>query len=187
MQSARIIALVGMAGSGKTICAMHLQSLGYYQYRFGSIVVEEVVRRGLTVNPQHERSVREELRERHGMDAMATLALPQLRQALHDHTCIVIDGLYSFAEYKTLQRELDEGLIVVAIYAERALRYARLTERAERPLTLTEARDRDYQEIERIEKGGPIAIADYTLLNNGAADHLLHQLDALLERLSFQP
>lgn len=185
MQRARVLALVGMAGSGKTVCAMHLKSLGYYQFRFGSIVVDEVARRGLPINPTNERAVREELRERHGMDVMATLALQHLRAALTDHDCIVIDGLYSFAEYKMLQREFDQGMLVVAVYAERALRYARLAERAERPLTEAEARDRDYQEIERIEKGGPIAIADYTLLNNTTSAALLHDLDGLLTRINF--
>ncbi|MBA3873898.1 MAG: hypothetical protein H0X30_32600, partial [Anaerolineae bacterium] len=46
---------------------------------------------------------------------------------------------------------------------------------------------RDYQEIERLEKGGPIAIADYTLLNNGESDELLKSLDALVNKLGLQP
>jgi dephospho-CoA kinase len=34
-----------------------------------------------------------------------------------------------------------------------------------RPLTPDEAKKRDYSEIENIEKGGPIAMADYTIIN----------------------
>jgi dephospho-CoA kinase len=183
----RVLALVGMAGSGKTVCAQHLEQRGFPQFRFGSLVVDEVTRRGQPINPENERIVREEFRERYGMDAMAQLALPRLRAMLAERPCIVIDGLYSFSEYKTLQRDLSEQLIVVAVVADRALRYARLAQRPERPLTAAQALERDYQEIERIEKGGPIAIADYTLLNNGGVPELLAALDALLERLAFHP
>lgn len=183
----QVLALVGMAGSGKTVCAQHLERRGFPQFRFGSLVVDEVARRGQAITPENERVVREAFRAQYGMDAMAQLALPRLRTMLAEHLCIVIDGLYSFSEYKTLQRELSGQLIVVAIVAERALRYARLAQRPDRPLTAAQALERDYQEIERIEKGGPIAIADYTLLNNGSIAELLAQLDQLLERLNFRP
>lgn len=183
----RVLALVGMAGSGKTVCAQHLEQRGFPQFRFGSLVVDEVTRRGQPITPENERVVREEFRARYGMDAMARLALPRLQTMLAERPCIVIDGLYSFSEYKTLQRDLSEQLIVVAVVADRALRYARLAQRPERPLTAAQALERDYQEIERIEKGGPIAIADYTLLNNGGVLELLAALDALLDRLAFHP
>jgi dephospho-CoA kinase len=176
-----------MPGAGKSLCARHLEAKGYFQYRFGSIVVDEVSRRGLLLTPENERIVREEFRAKEGMDAIARRALPILKQALQRQNCIVIDGLYSWSEYKTLRGELGGELTVVAVISERGLRYARLSERVERPLTLEEAERRDYLEIERLEKGGPIALADYTLLNNGAPDELLASLDALIERLDFRP
>ncbi|MCA9888768.1 MAG: AAA family ATPase, partial [Anaerolineae bacterium] len=151
------LALVGMPGAGKTLCAMHLQERGFFQFRFGSIVVDEVARRGLPLNPNNERIIREEFRAQDGMDAIAKRALPLLKQALGTHKSIIIDGLYSFAEYKTLKKELGEDMIVVAITAPRNQRYARLAERRERPLTRAEAQERDFREIEKIEKGGPIA------------------------------
>src|SRR5215207_6772531 len=99
----RALALVGMPGAGKSLCARHLEAKGYFQYRFGSIVVDEVSRRGLPLNPENERIVREEFRAKEGMDAIARRALPILRQALQRQNCIVIDGLYSWSEYKTLR------------------------------------------------------------------------------------
>lgn len=185
--SQRALALVGMPGAGKSLCASHLQAKGYFQYRFGSIVVDEVARRGWVLTPEHERIVREEFRANEGMDAIARRALPILRQALERQNCIVIDGLYSWSEYKTLRAEFGGELTVVAIVSERALRYARLNERPERPLTAQEAERRDTQEIENLEKGGPIALADYTLLNNVSPDQLLKSLDALIDKLDFRP
>ncbi len=183
----RALALVGMPGAGKSLCARHLEAKGYFQFRFGSIVVDEVARRGWVLTPEHERIVREEFRANEGMDAIAKRALPILKQALERQNCIIIDGLYSWSEYKTLQSDLGGDLFVVAIVSERGLRYTQLADRPERPLTAAEAERRDYQEIENLEKGGPIALADYTLLNNDAPDVLLAALDGLIARLDFEP
>jgi dephospho-CoA kinase len=181
------LALVGMPGAGKTLCASHLKERGFFQYRFGSIIVNEVIRRGWPVTPENERIVREEIRANEGMDAIARRALPLLREALKQHNSVVIDGLYGFGEYKMLRRELGADMVVVAIVSSRPLRYQRLTTRAERPLTIEEAQARDYQEIEKLEKGGPIALADYTLLNNGDPVELLSALNALTDQLNFMP
>ena len=186
-EMSRALALVGMPGAGKTLCARHLELRGFFQYRFGSIVVDEVLRRGLVINPENERVVREEFRNNEGMDAIARRALPHLKAAFASHSSIIIDGLYSFSEYKFLSPELGASMVVVAIVSNRALRYQRLVSRADRPLTVQEAEIRDYQEIERLEKGGPIAIADYTLLNNGEPDALLKSLDTLVDTLGLRP
>ncbi len=183
----RAIALVGMPGAGKTVCADHLKRLGFFTLRFGAVVVDEARRRGWAVNPANERIVREELRARHGMAAMALISLPKLRAALSHHGCIVIDGLYSFSEYKLLVDELGAPLVLIAVAAPRHLRYQRLATRAERPLTAREANERDFQEIEKLEKGGPIAIADYTLVNDDSPAHLLARLDSLIEGLDSAP
>lgn len=185
--SPRALALVGMPGAGKTLCAKHLEAQGYFQFRFGGIVVNEVVNRGWPINPENERIVREEFRANEGMDAIARRALPHLKTALETHQCIAIDGLYSFSEYKTLHQELGGDMIVVAIISSRSLRYQRLASRTERPLTSEEAETRDYQEIEKLEKGGPIAIADYTLLNDHEPEQLLQALDSLINQLGFKP
>jgi dephospho-CoA kinase len=183
----RALALVGMPGAGKTLCAKHLEARGFFQFRFGGIIVDEVVRRGWQVKPENERIVREELRQNGGMDAIAHLALPRLQEALEASPNIIIDGLYSWSEYKTLQEKLGAQIIVVAVFAPRHMRYARLTERPIRPLTIEEASQRDWQEIENLEKGGPIAIADYTLINDTHPQDLLNRLDTLLADLAFSP
>ncbi|MDE2776174.1 MAG: AAA family ATPase [Chloroflexota bacterium] len=181
------LALVGMPGAGKTVCAEHLRGRGYFTLRFGAVVVNEVKRRGWEVNPANERIAREELRARHGMAAMAIISLPKLREALSRHRGIIIDGLYSLSEYKLLMDELGAPLTLVAIAAPRQRRYQRLSARPVRPLTPLEARERDLREIEKLEKGGPIAMADYTLINDGAPAELLQKLNALLDSIGFAP
>lgn len=183
----RALALVGMPGSGKTLCAKHLERRGFFQFRFGSIVTDEVSRRGQPITPENERVVREELRAHEGMAVMARRALPHLEAALKTHDDIIIDGLYSFSEYKLLRAELGAELVVVAIVCSRSLRHGRLTTRPDRPLTVAEAERRDYLEIERLEKGGPIAIADFFLSNDGRPQETLDQLDLLLDELDITP
>jgi dephospho-CoA kinase len=176
-----------MPGAGKSLCAKHLANLGFFQFRFGGIVTDEVLRRGLPLTPENERSVREEFRQHDGMDAIARRALPILKAELARRPTIVIDGLYSFSEYKLLRDEFGDGMIVVAVVTTRHLRYERLTQRPERPLTPQEAQQRDIAEIENLEKGGPIAIADYTLLNDSGTAELIAALDSLIEQLGLKP
>jgi dephospho-CoA kinase len=175
-----IIATVGMCGSGKSVAGEHLEQLGFAKVYFGGLTIDEVRRRGLEVNEKNERAVREELRRTHGMGAFALLSLPKIDALLSAGRRVLIDGLYSFSEYKILREKFGEGLLVVAVYTTRKLRYERLARRAVRPLTRAEAVSRDYSEIENIEKGGPIALADYTVNNDGTPETLVREFDRIL-------
>jgi len=177
-----ILAIVGMTGSGKSEVSGHLRSLGFPVIRFGQIVVDEIARRGWELNPKNERTVREELRVAEGMDVCARRSLPTIRKALEGSLLVVIDGLYSWSEYKTLRAELGENLILLLVYTSKEKRYHRLKVRPERPLTFQEAQERDITEIENVEKGGPIAFADYALLNDGTKAELFAGVDDLLRR-----
>lgn len=177
-----IIAAVGMPGSGKSVFSEELRKRNLPIVYFGGLVLKEVKSRGLAGTPENERLVREELRQRFGMDAMAQLALPQLR-TLDAGGHAGIDGLYSFSEYKTLQQEFGQRLVLVGIVAPRELRHRRLAEREVRPLSFAEAQSRDLAEIENLEKGGPIAIADHYLLNDGDLDRFIEDGNKLLDAL----
>ncbi|MCX7789186.1 MAG: hypothetical protein N2378_00970, partial [Chloroflexaceae bacterium] len=54
----------------------------------------------------------------------------------------------------------------------------------ERPLTPAEAEARDEREIEHIEKGGPIAMADQLIVNDGDLATLNARVDALFDQLT---
>lgn len=176
----RIIATVGMCGSGKSVVADYLERLGFYKVYFGGITLAEIKRRGLELNETNERMVREELRRIYGMAAFAILSLPTIEKGLQQGKRVLIDGLYSFSEYKALKDHFGEELLIIAVFTERLLRYKRLAARPVRPLTPEQALTRDISEIENLEKGGPIALADYTLLNNGLKTELFDQLKAVL-------
>lgn len=179
----KVIAFVGMPGSGKSIASEYFKNKEFYILYFGGLILEEVKRRGLEVNPRNEKTVREDLRRIHGMAACAYLSTPVIKEILSSQQNICIDGLYSFAEYKLLRDLLGDELAVVAIVCERKLRYSRLATREFRPLTALEAEQRDFSEIQNLEKGGPIAIADYSILNNSTEVEFINQLEQLKRRI----
>ena len=182
-----ILAIVGMTGSGKSEVSGHLRSLGFPVIRFGQVVVDEIARRGWELNPKNERTIREELRATEGMDVCARRSLPGIRQALEGSPLVVIDGLYSWTEYKTLNAAFGQNLVLLMVYTTKKTRYHRLNVRPERPLTFQEAQERDITEIENIEKGGPIAFADYVLLNDGTTVELTTDVNALLTHWGVRP
>jgi dephospho-CoA kinase len=174
-----LVVLVGMAGSGKSSVARHLEGKGWHVIRFGEITIREVEARGLPVNEANERAVREELRRTHGMDAYAKLSLAAILGILETGP-VAIDGMYSWAEHQFLRGQFGDQMTVVAIFTTRAVRYARLSERPERPLSAEEAEQRDLAEIGNLEKAGPIAMADYIVVNDGPEEHLFLAVDRLL-------
>jgi dephospho-CoA kinase len=174
-----IVALVGLCGSGKSEAAKYFEGKNYKRIYFGSLTMEELERRGLSINEKNERAVREELRKTHGMAAYAILSLPKIEDAIKNGFNVFIDGLYSWSEYKILKDKYPD-MAVIAIYTNPPLRLKRLSMRKVRPLTKEEASSRDTSEIENLEKGGPIAKADYTILNNGTIDELLLNMNRVL-------
>lgn len=170
----KVVALVGMPGSGKSEVAMIFTAGGYTSIRFGDVTDDEVKKRGLDLNEKNEKSVREEMRTLHGMAAYAVMNLPRIQAAL-ESSDVVLDGLYSWEEYKYLIDKLGKRLKIIAVWAPPGLRYARLQGRKVRPLSAEQARARDFAEIENVNKGGPIAMADYLINNDSTLESLTGQ------------
>ncbi|MDD5189616.1 MAG: AAA family ATPase [Dehalococcoidales bacterium] len=178
----KIVALVGMAGSGKSEVAREFEKAGYARIRFGDITDIELHKRGLPLTEANEVKVREQLRQEHGMAVYAKLNTPRIDAALQKSN-VVIDGLYSWEEYVLLKGVYGDKLKIVAVWSSPSTRYARLGKRPVRPLTPAEGAARDKAEIENINKGGPIAVADFTLNNEGCLAELLAQTKKVIERL----
>jgi dephospho-CoA kinase len=167
----KVIAIVGMTGSGKSEVAEILKQSGFFSIRFGDITDEEVKIQGLELTEENERLVREALRKEHGMDAYAKLNLPRIDTALKSKD-VVVDGLYSWEEYSLMRDYYGENFYVVAVYASPKTRYARLAKRSVRGRTEWESAGRDAAEIENSNKGGPIAMADFTIINESSQEAL---------------
>jgi len=167
----KVVSIVGMTGAGKSVVAKVFEDNGFTRIRFGDVTDEEIGKRGLELNEKNERYIRELLRKQHGMAAYAKLNLPRIDSALK-HSDVVVDGLYSWEEYIFLKTHYGKDFCIVAVWASPRTRYARLTGRSNRCLTLEEATSRDRAEVENLNKGGPIAMADFTIINESSLESL---------------
>ncbi len=178
----KVVSIVGMAGSGKSEVARLFQENGFTPVRFGDVTDEEINKRGLELNEENERHIRELLRKEHGMAAYARLNLPRIEEALK-RSDVVVDGLYSWEEYTFLKNRFEGDFLVVAVWASPRTRHSRLATRPSRSLTLKEAVSRDWEEIVDINKGGPIAMADFTILNESSLAGLRKEVKRIISRL----
>jgi dephospho-CoA kinase len=178
----KLIAIVGMPGAGKTVAADFFCSKNLPVLRFGDQTDISLKELGLPRNEKNERFVREKLRKDLGMAAMAMKIEPRILEAAKKNSMIILDGLYSWEEYIYLKRTFPE-IQLLCIYAPPKIRYERLGTRAVRPLTQSEAESRDIAEIENLNKGGPIAIADYCIVNDGDEMAFQTRLESLYKIL----
>lgn len=175
----KIVAVIGMCGSGKSEVVKYFVDKGYQKIYFGDVVLNEIESKGLDVNEVTERKVREELRDRYGMGAMAMKSIDKIR-GLYIKGNVVIESLYSWQEFKIIKNEFGERFKLLAVYTTKSLRYNRLKQREVRRLMYDDAMSRDVSEIEHLEKGGPIAFADFLVVNDSTLEDLYKQLEKIV-------
>ena len=178
----KVVSIVGMAGSGKSEVANIFENRGFMKVRFGEITDREIEKRGLELNEKNERYIRQQLRKEHGMSAYAMLSLSSIDKLLKSAD-VVVDGLYSWEEYRLLKSRYGDSLYVVAVWASPETRYERLTKRPVRPLTVEEAISRDIAEIEKSNKGGPIAMANFTIVNEASLEDMRKETQRVISAL----
>ena len=188
MGNEKIVAIVGMSGSGKSVIVDFLTSKGYPKVYFGGMIYKEMDKRGIARTPdgESEKRFREMIRETEGKDWVVKQVIAEARDLIAaGQKRIVLDGVYSWTEYKALKKEFQKSLTVIAVVADKKLRYDRVAVRRERPFDGVAIRERDRSEIENLEKGGPIAAADYYILNNGTRDDMKLRLEEILKEIQF--
>lgn len=170
-----------MAGSGKSTVREYFEKFGFENIHLGS--TEECIRRYGKTSEELERKVRLELRAEYEMAAMIIIAMPKIESLLNSGKRVVIDNLYSWSEYKYLKERFADDFLMIAVHAGTKTRHKRLKVRGVRPLIEAEAKSRDYSEIEELEKGGPIAMADFHIVNEGTADELFVSVQNVFDKI----
>ncbi len=185
-ENLKILAFVGLTGSGKTTAVEHFTKKGFPKVYFGGVIYKAMAEAGIERTADSERIFREKYREEHGKDVVANKIVEQIRElaAAGQHR-VIADGIYTWSEYKVMKHAFPGELNVVAIVSPRRTRYHRLANRVERSYTETEAYERDQSEIENLEKGGPIAIADHYIINDDSEEALYEKLESLAQELEF--
>lgn len=178
----KLIALVGMSGSGKSVVTDYLEKQEWTKIYFGGLVYGKMKEAGIEITPESQTIFRENLRKEHGMGVVAKLLLPKIQEAFKNGNTI-LDGLYSWDEFLILSKAFPNQLKLICIIADKDLRYSRVAVRKERPFNHEEIIHRDITEIENLAKGGPISYADYYILNNGTKEDVYKRLDEILNEI----
>lgn len=182
----KIVAFVGMPGSGKSTAVDYVTKKGYPKVYFGGVIYEAMREADIDITPESQATFREEIRAREGNDFVVKRIITQIQNLVEaGQKHIVADGLYSWTEYRALKHAFPGDLTVIAILAPKAVRHRRLSQRPDRPFTDQEATARDWAEIENLEKGGPIAIADHFIINDGNPEQFYEKIDEILEDIKF--
>ncbi len=179
----KIIAVVGMSGTGKSVVTDYLEEANWKKLYFGGITYKLMEEAGIERTPdgKSEKEFREKLRRDHGPECYAKFLEPDIRASLEEGN-VVLDGLYSWYEYKYLIERFPE-LKLVCVVTDKKIRYERVAIRKDRPFDREAIEYRDISEIENLAKGGPIAYADYYILNNGSVEDEVERLKEILEEV----
>ncbi len=186
MKDKKVIAIVGMAGSGKTEVVKKIQEkYSVPKVYFGEVTFDEIKKREIEVNYENERIVRESLRAEHGMGVYAKFSVPKIKKLLESSLVVLAESLYSWDEYKIMKKEFGDNFIVIAVYASPNTRFERLKKRIkERPIAdWQEFKTRDWTEIEGTQKGGPIAMADFMIINESTKENFQEKIIELFDKL----
>jgi dephospho-CoA kinase len=177
-----ILAIVGLPGCGKTEVVQYvLKKTNWPRVYFGDVTFDEMKLRGLEINEKNERFTREDLRAKYGQLHYAKKVIEKIN-SIKD-TSILVESLYSWEEYMEFKKEFGDDFKVLAIYASPEIRISRMTNRLIRPLQREDVISRDYSQIENLHQAGPIARADFTIINESTIEYLYQQIDEVIKKL----
>ena len=124
----KLIAVVGMAGSGKSIATDYLENKGWEKIYFGGTIYNLMKKENIEITPESQRIFREQLRKEYGMGAVAILQKENIKESLKKSDTI-IDGLYSWEEFLILKEEFKDNLKLICICCDKNIRYERISKR----------------------------------------------------------
>ena len=172
----KIIAIVGLPGVGKTDATDFFKKQGIPSISFGRVINEYIEDNRLPHVEKTHKKVRLELRQKHGMAALAVLNEGKIKKALKDNMIIVIDGMRSWQEYQYLKKAFPKVKIyILAVFADKDLRWARSIKRSHRNKLYGEERDLD--ELIGVNMAPTIAYADFLVKNNFSVEDFHDKLE----------
>jgi len=180
-----IIGVTGTNGAGKGTLPEYLKARhGFTHYSARAIIIEEIEKRGLPVDRTSMNQVANDLRRTHGPDVLVRRMLARAKEEGRD---AVIESVRAIGEAQFLK---EEGAFVVAIDADRRVRYERIIKRGSETdqvsfeeFCLQEDREMAQEASYDMNITGVMAMADYTLINNGTMEEFHAAIETMLKVL----
>ncbi len=182
-----LIGITGTDGAGKGSVVEYLvKQKGYFHFSSRGLITRELLQKGLPTDRPHLRQMANELRAQHGDDYLVKAALAEVRESALDH--MIIESVRTTAEVETLKRTSG---ILLAVDADVAVRFERIKGRglASDHVTFEEFVAQEQLEMNDpdphgMQKARVMAMADYTLFNNGSLEELHSGIEEVLVALA---
>ncbi|MFW9895062.1 MAG: AAA family ATPase [Candidatus Thorarchaeota archaeon] len=164
----KILAIVGLPGSGKSTAIEAIEDLGAI-VTMGDIIRDEAKRRNIEPTGKNLGKLANELRELEGSDVIAKKCVKKISDKKDE--VIFIDGLRSLAEVAIFRNIWK--FPIIAIIADEKKRLRRLFKRArsDDPKSIEDIKERDERELQfGLDK--VIKEADFKIKNNSTINDL---------------
>lgn len=179
-----IIGVTGTNGAGKGTVVAYLVQKGFAHYSVRDLLVTEVEKRGMHLDRTSMRAVANELRQHHSPSYVIETLYAKARASGQNS---IIESIRVLGEAEFLKAR---GVVLIAVDAERSVRYARSTVRG----SATDHLDFDAWVVQEerewasaapwdMDVVGVMKRADYTLFNNGTVEELHAQVDEVLAKI----
>ena len=180
-----IIGITGTDGAGKGTAVEYLvTSKGFTHFSSSGFIAKEVERQGLPVSRNQLRLTGNELRGKYGDDVLVVTALNEIKSETNVHA--IIESIRAVAEAVTLKKS---GGILLAIDADKKIRYARVQERRSEKDKVTFEEFLAHEELEKndpdphgMQKAKVMEMADFTIVNNEGREALYTMIDVFLNQ-----
>lgn len=179
-----LLAIVGMPGSGKTEAGKFFKDKKLDVISFSDAINNYIDEHKLGHTEEVHSKLRREFREKHGREALALLNKEKLKDSLSENNIVVIEGMRSWEEYLYLKKEFPKvKVVILAMYADKKLRYKRISSRKYRANLFGE--ERDINELIETNMGPTIAFADFLVKNNFSLEELNDKLEEVYRVIYF--
>jgi dephospho-CoA kinase len=180
-----IIGVTGTNGSGKGTVVEYLVQKGFAHYSARDFIVEEVERRGLPVNRDTITVTANDLRALHNPAYVVEQLLARAGEAKGD---VGIESIRTLGEVSVLRAA---GAVLLGVDANPLVRYERVMKRASATDSVDfdtfitqEKRELTSEDPNKQNILGVMALADYTLHNDGTLAELHAQVDEALKQIT---
>lgn len=165
----RIVAIVGLPGSGKSEAAAVAREVGIPVVTMGDVIRRACRDRGREVTEDALGEVATALREEDGPAAVAERAVPLIERHVEDHDVVLVDGIRGIAEVERFEDSFEDAFQLVSIEVPFETRLERIRDRGRDPTAEGRAdlRRRDEREL-GYGMGEAMERADVTVQNTGS-------------------
>lgn len=167
----RVVAIVGMPGSGKSEAATVARELDIPVVTMGDVIRSVCRDRGLAVTEDTMGMVATELREQDGLAAVAERTIPLIDDELEDHDVVLVDGIRGAAEVDRFEAAYGDTFRLVSVEVPFETRLERIRDRGRDPNAEAreDLRTRDEREL-GYGMGEAMEQADIVVTNTGSLE-----------------